>query len=273
MAFGLQLNDMKTMVLTLLFAAMLSTTYAAGTDSRCYELRTYYAAPGKLDELQARFRDHTMKIFEKHGMLNIAYWVPLENAENQLIYVLAFPSREAHDQAWKEFGADPEWKEVAHRTEANGKLVLKIESRLMSATDYSPEIKPSTAGAPRVFELRTYTASSGNLGALDDRFRHHTVELFRKHGMEQIAYWHLLPDKDKDKESRKTNHADNTLVYILAHRSKEAAEASFQAFRADPAWVAAKAASEKKAGGSLTEGGMAGVKSVFLKPTDYSPMK
>src|ERR1051325_11784123 len=186
---------MKTILPAFLFAFMLSTTtFAAEKDARCYELRTYYAAPGKLDDLQARFRDHTMKIFEKHNMMNIGYWVPMDNPDNQLIYVLAFPSREAHDQAWKEFGGDPEWKEVSKRSEANGRLGTKVESLLMSATDYSPEINPSTAGAPRVFELRKYTASSGNLGALDDRFCHHTVGLFRKHGMQQIAYWHLLPD-------------------------------------------------------------------------------
>src|SRR4029453_1499633 len=76
----------------------------AAKDSRVFELRTYYAAPGKLNDLQARFRDHTMALFEKHGMVNIGYWVPLENAENKLIYLLAYPSREARAKSWKEFG-------------------------------------------------------------------------------------------------------------------------------------------------------------------------
>src|SRR5437867_657656 len=160
---------MKTIGSFLLSVAMLPTTFAAEKDTRCFELRTYYAAPGKLDELQARFREHTMKIFEKHNMVNVGYWVPLENPDNRLIYLLAFSSREAHDQAWKDFGGDPEWKEVVKRTEANGRLVTKVESLLMNLTDYSPELKVTKAGAPRVFELRTYTASSGNLGALDDR--------------------------------------------------------------------------------------------------------
>ena len=263
---------MKLIFPTLLSMAMLSTAFAAQNDTRCYEMRTYYAAPGKLDELHARFRDHTLKLFEKHAMVNVGYWVPLDNSDNKLIYVLAYPSREAREQSWKEFATDPAWKEVARRTEANGRLVTRVDSLFLTATDYSPEIKPSRSGQDRVFELRTYTASSGNLGALDDRFRHHTLKLFSKHGMEHVAYWHLMPDKDKEKESKKTNRADNTLIYILAHKSKEAAEASFQAFRADPDWTAVKEASEKTAGGSLTEGGAAGVQSVFLKPTDYSPM-
>ena len=135
----------------------------------------------------------------------------------------------------------------------------------LQATDYSPAIKPGVASPPRTFELRTYTASVGNLDALNARFRDHTVKLFAKHGMENFGYWTMSDKKAKG--------ADNTLVYLLAHKSQEAAVDSFKSFRTDPDWVAARAASEKKAGGSLTDGGMAGVKSVFLKPTDYSQTK
>ena len=90
------------------------------------------------------------------------------------------------------------------------------------------------------------------------------MALFKKHGMENIAYWHLTPDQ---------KNADRKLIYILAHKSEDAGKSSFAAFRQDPDWIKAKEASEKKAGGSLTEGGMAGVKSTYMKPTDYSPMK
>lgn len=231
-------------------------------DTRCYEMRTYYAAPGKLDELHARFRNHTCALFVKHGIENIGYWVPLDNPDNKLIYVLAYPNREARDKSWKEFMADPEWQTAYKASEASGKLVSKFDSVFMTATDYSPGIKPSKAGEPRAFELRTYTASPGNLGALDARFRDHTLNLFGKQGMQNIAYWHLMPDQ---------KGADDTLIYILAHKSKEAAAASFDAFRVDPDWVKAKDDSEKKAGGPLTA--KDGVKSVFMKPTDYSPTK
>src|SRR3954465_7906650 len=131
---------MKTMLLLLLSSAMLASTLAAERDTRCYELRVYSAAPGKLDDLHARFRDHTMKIFEKKGMVNIGYWVPLENPDNKLIYLLAFPSSEAREKAWKEFGADPEWKAAQKASEINGKLVTKAESTLLEATDYSPAV-------------------------------------------------------------------------------------------------------------------------------------
>jgi hypothetical protein len=255
---------MKTLLSAVLFAAMLSITSAADQDVRCYEMRVYYAAPGKLDELHARFRNHTCKLFEKQGMVNVGYWVPLENTENKLVYVLAYPSREAREKSWKAFMADPDWQKAWKESEKNGKLVAKAESFFMEATDYSPAIKSSVASPERTFELRTYTASAGNLGALDSRFRDHTLKLFSKHGMQNVAYWHLMPGQ---------KGADTKLIYLLAHQSKDAAADSFKGFRADPDWIAAKEASEKKAGGSLTEGGMAGVKSEFLKPTDYSPTK
>jgi len=248
---------------SLLAAAMLATTLtvtAAETDTRVFEMRTYYAAPGKLDDLHARFRDHTMKLFEKHGMTNIGYWVPIDNDENKLIYVLAYPSREAREASWKEFQADEEWKTVKAASEAKGKLVDKVEQLFLSATDYSPPIKPSIGAGDRVFELRIYTTTPGNLPLLHARFRDVTMQLFAKHGMTNLFYWQLLPDQPG---------AENTLVYMLAHPSEEAAKTAFEEFRNDPDWVAARIASEQKGGGSLTVPN--GVKSVFLKATKYSP--
>jgi len=230
-------------------------------DTRVFEMRTYYAAPGRLDDLQARFRDHTLKLFDKHGLTNIGYWTPIENSDNKLIYVLAFPSAEAKAAAWKAFFADPEWHKVRKRTQANGRLVTKVESVLLSATDYSPEIKSCVVG-DRVFELRTYTASPGNLKHLNARFRDHTVELFKKHGITNIAYWNPMEGQDG---------AGEKLVYMLSHKSVEAAKVSFGTFLKDPAWVSARKASEEKAGGPLTIRG--GVKSEFLNATDYSPMR
>jgi hypothetical protein len=239
----------------------MAPEFAATADTRVFEMRTYYAAPGKLDALHARFRDHTCKLFEKHGMTNVGYWVPIENPESKLVYILAFPSREARDQSFKAFGADPAWQEVVKKSEANGRLVSKIESSFLAASDFSPELKAAAAG-DRVFELRTYTASSGNLEHLLARFRNHTCKLFEKHGMTNVGYWVLAKGQ---------KGADSTLIYILAHKSVDGAKASFDAFRADPDWVAARKASEDKAGGSLTT--KDGVKSVFLKATDYSPIR
>jgi uncharacterized protein (DUF1330 family) len=110
-------------------------------DSRCFEIRTYTAAPGKLEALHARFRDHTMKIFKKHGMEVVGFWGPTDKekgSENTLVYVMAFPSREARDKAWKEFREDPEWQKAQTESEKNGKLTEKVEFVILMATDYSP---------------------------------------------------------------------------------------------------------------------------------------
>jgi hypothetical protein len=232
-------------------------------DTRVFEMRTYYAAPGKLDALHARFRDHTTKLFEKHGMTNVGYFVPVgDNPEGKLVYFLAYPSKETREKSWKAFMADPDWKKAFADSEKDGKLVTKVEQKFLGATDYSPALKIGPGKAPRVFELRTYTATKGNLAALDARFRDHTIKLFEKHGMTNVVYWHLQPDQ-KD--------ADVTLIYVLAHDSPEAAKKSFDAFRQDPDWNKARTESEAKAGGSLTE--KDGVKSEFLRPTDYSALK
>ena len=107
------------------------------------ELRVDHAHPGKLDALNARFREHTLALFEKHGMRNVAYWIeqPTEQSpDGKVIYVLAFPSREAREASWAAFGADPVWREVAARSEAGGKLVARVDSTFMSLADYSPPI-------------------------------------------------------------------------------------------------------------------------------------
>ena len=121
----------------ILLAALIGFAQPSSPDTRCYELRTYYAAPGKLDSLLARFRDHTMKLFEKRQITNIGYSVPADNKDD-FIYMIAFPSREARDPAFKEFGADPEWQRVYKESEANGKLVDKINSLLLTAADSPP---------------------------------------------------------------------------------------------------------------------------------------
>jgi hypothetical protein len=245
------------------FLALAGNTPAAEKDTAFYEMRVYYAAPGKLDALNARFKNHTMRLFEKHGIKNVGYFVPVDNKDNKLVYFISAPSKEARDKGFKAFGTDEEWKKVAAESEKDGRLVTKIESRFLTATEYSPALKVEQGKDGRVFELRTYTATKGNLGNLNDRFKDHTIKLFEKHGMTNVIYWNVLKGGKDD---------DKMLIYLLAHKSEDAAKKSFDAFRADPVWVAARKASEEKGGGSLTEP-KGGVVSEFLKPTDYSPLK
>jgi len=110
-------------------------------DSRCFELRTYTVREGSsIDLLHSRFRDHTMKIFEKHGMTNVGYWVPQDSPahESTLIYVISHSSREAAKANWAAFMADPEWKKVSDASQVDGKIVERVESVFVDATDYSP---------------------------------------------------------------------------------------------------------------------------------------
>jgi hypothetical protein len=108
-------------------------------DNRVFELRTYYANPGKMEALHARFREHTNKLFVKHGMTLIGYWSPMDanEAQEKLIYILAFPSKEAAAKSWKGFQNDPDWKAAKAKSEEKGPLVAKIESVYMNPTDYS----------------------------------------------------------------------------------------------------------------------------------------
>jgi hypothetical protein len=106
-----------------------------------YELRIYHAYDGKLDDLLRRFREHTTKLFEKHGIKNVAYWTPTDEPlkGKTLVYILAHPSRDAATANWQAFRDDPEWQSVRDKSEANGKLVEKIDSTFMVLTDFSPK--------------------------------------------------------------------------------------------------------------------------------------
>jgi hypothetical protein len=133
-------------------AATLATGYLLGAivhpavvghaqaDRRVFEIRTYYTHEGKLDALNARFRNHTVRLFSKHGMTNIGYWTPQDGpmAGATLIYILAHADRDAAKKSWDAFRADPEWQKARAESEAAGAIVSKIDSVFLQATDYSP---------------------------------------------------------------------------------------------------------------------------------------
>ena len=110
---------------------------SANAEDMVYELRTYTASPGKMPELQKRFRDHTIRIFEKHGIKSIGYWVP-EKQPDTLVYLVVHPSRKAADKAWAAFIADPEWQKVFRESQKNGSLTKKVERVYLNPTDFSP---------------------------------------------------------------------------------------------------------------------------------------
>src|SRR5260370_37497569 len=108
---------------------------------RLLELRTYYAMPGKLEDIHKRFRDHTMAIFGKHGMTVVGFWGPVykkDGSDSRLTYIRPFKDRAERDAQWKEFATDPEWQKVSKESEVNGKLLEKIDSVFLYDTDYAP---------------------------------------------------------------------------------------------------------------------------------------
>ncbi len=252
----------------LLTAAFLAAAEAVADDpapAGVFELRTYHTNPGKLDALNARFRDHTNALFRKHGITPVGYWTPMDDKQGKgetLTYLIAFPSREAAQKSWQAFRDDPEWQRVKAESEKEGVLVKKVDSTYLETTDYSPkplQAQEKTPGSPRVFELRTYVASPGKFDDLHKRFREHTLDIFRNHGMTSVGYW-VPMDADQGHE--------NTLIYLLAFPNREAAQKSWQAFRDDPAWQ--KVFRESQPDGVPLA---AKVTSVFLEPTDYSPIQ
>jgi len=125
-------------------AAFLPKALAAlpQSSTTVYELRIYHAHEGKLEALLARFRDHTMQLFEKHGLKNVAYWLPTDDPQkgHTLVYMLAHPSREAATANWQAFRDDPEWQRVKSESEANGPLVDKVDSTFLTLTEFSPKL-------------------------------------------------------------------------------------------------------------------------------------
>jgi len=143
----LQSMDRRALLQSLPVAALLPTALAdsaeAQSSTTVYELRVYHTYEGKLDDLLRRFREHTMKLFEKHGIKNIAYWLPTDDPlkGKTLFYIIAHPSREGATANWKAFSDDPEWQSVRDKSEANGKIVEKIDSTFLTLTDFSPPIR------------------------------------------------------------------------------------------------------------------------------------
>ena len=242
------------------FTLLLLTAFLKAEDIRSYELRIYTAHKGKLEALNARFRDHTCKLFEKHGLTNVGYWVPVDKSDNRLIYVISSPNRAAHKKSWQAFLNDPDWKKAYKASTKDGALVAKIDSTFMSATDYSPVVKPVITKDIRVFELRTYTTAPNRLKNLHARFRDHTCKIFENHDMTNVVYWTPM-DATKGKS--------NTLIYIISHfGTTDQAKKNWRGFGGDPAWQKARATSE--ADGKILAKRPA---RLYLKATDFSPIQ
>ncbi len=248
----------RSLALSFLCAALWQPPVASAD---VFELRTYTTNDGKLDDLHARFRDHTVGLFAKHGIESVGYWVPTDSprSDNTLVYVIRHDSRDAAKASWKAFLSDPDWKKVYRESEADGPILARApESVYMEATDYSPKFQSGDGSDDAVYELRIYRTNEGKLDSLDARFRDHTIGIFDRYGMQSVGYWHPAdPPGSAD-----------TLIYILRHNSRDAAKVSWKSFGADEQWKKVAKESQKE-GRFLREP----PEVVFLSPTDYSAIR
>jgi hypothetical protein len=256
-------------------AVSIGTSFAAEDPPRgriqdVCQVVSYTARPGQAAALHAWFREHAEDVLARHGAVPMAFLVPADPGpenEGRLLVILRFRDDAALIAFSRTVREEPAWKELFAVVDGEPAIVANKDMRLGAPTDYSPVFKPTKADPPRVFELRTYTAPTPEkLDHLHERFRSHTLELFARHGIENLVYWQPLIWKADDTE------AERQMFYLLGHQSRAAAAESFAAFRADPEWLAVRKASEAKAGGSLTSPEK-GVVSEFFVPTDYSPLR
>ena len=282
------------MLLRNFFAAIAFTMLASATvmaqtpaTGKIYELRSYVAAPGRQADVLKLISDSGLAMMTKHKMTLVGAWTNVDDADERVFTLLSHTDKAAADAANTALQNDPDWKEALQKSMVDGKRpVASLERIFLTSNAYSPNLEPKAVGN-RVFELRTYVATKGNLPALNARFKNHTLGLFTKHGMTNILYCSVL-DGEKLTSAKLLEAvspvgkgtaeveadlpaAGNSLVYFITHASPEAAKASFGKFGADEEWQKARKASEAAAGGSLTV--KDGVKSLFLKPTSFSPLK
>lgn len=228
-------------------------------DGPIYEIRIYAANKDRLHHLEERFREHTDRIFKKHGLHAIGYWVPTEGPakkRRRLIYILKHPSRYAAYANWISFDNDREWDAVLDQPQFQGLLSEKPTSIFMNETEYSAKVRNAIEQPGGVFELRTYVTNPGKLDALNQRFANHTAGLFEKHGMKNFGYW--IPFDTPDSE--------NTLIYLIHHESRQQADANWKAFVSDPDWQRVRKESEKN-GKILAQP----PERIFLRALDFLP--
>ncbi|MGM0945985.1 MAG: NIPSNAP family protein [Bacteroidota bacterium] len=242
-------------IFSLFLVLQLQAQQSPFTKSTYFEMRTYTAHEGKLADLVKRFENHTTKLFEKAGMENVAYFLPLDESDNTLTYILGYPDVSARDRMWKSFLNDPDWKKAYEESRKNGPLVKDIvETYMVLAPELNDLPMPMPSG---VFQLRTYYCFDGKIENIQARFRDHTRALFEKQGLKNYPYF-LTVEKDGSQPK---------LIYLLGHDNQEAYERAFQNFAKDPEWIKVRDASERD--GKIVEK----VDAKFFKALPFSKMK
>lgn len=228
-------------------------------ETRVFELRTYYAAEGQLDALNARFRDHALRLYQKHGITPVGFWSPEGNPDNKLVFLLAYPSRAARDSSWRSLATDPEWVRARKASDRAGKLVKYIEEEFLTPTDYSPVVAAGEGRRPRTFELRISTVRAADAAQMHAQLRANGAKELEEQGLTAVGFFTL----DNPRQG-----PDVTLVSLLARIG----EPTGSTRPADPILLVAlgQPAMKPTAGTIVATDGK---KAEVLRPTDYSPLK
>ena len=230
-------------------------------DGPLYELRIYQASEGRFQHLIKRFREHTDRIFKKHGLKALGYWIPTDGSvknRRKFVYLLEHPSRYEAYRNWTNFFNDKEWEKVMDKPEFQGLLSEKPTSIFLTPNDYSAPARNEIAKPGGIFELRTYVANPGKLVALNTRFRNHTTSLFNKHGIQNVSYWTSFDQPDRK----------DTLIYLIHHANRKQADLNWKAFGQDPKWK--KVARESQVDGRLLA---QPPERLYLKALEFSPLR
>ncbi|MCH7399303.1 NIPSNAP family protein [Belliella sp. DSM 107340] len=248
------MNILKSLLILFLVSFSI---LASAQDSRYFEMRTYTAHEGKRSDLISRFENHTLQLFEKNGIENIAYFIPLDPTDYKLTFIIAYPDKDSREKLWEKFANDPEWTKVKNSSESNGPLVSNIEQTFMvNANDLSPEMS-KLSSKKKIFELRKYDLEPGKVDAINARFRDYTREIFPRYGMTNVMYWYTVEEEGVQPK----------LVYLLAHKNEKMANFGNAKFEEDADWKKIKAASEMN--GPIVKK----VEMKYLKALSFSPMK
>jgi len=226
-----------------------------------YELRIYHASEGRFQHLIKRFREHTDRIFKKHGLKALGYWIPTEGSakkRRKFVYLLEHPSRYEAYRNWTNFFNDKEWEKVMDKPEFQGLLSEKPTHFFLTPNDYSARARNEITKPGGIFELRTYVVNEGKLTGLNTRFREHTTNLFSKHGIKNLGYWTPFDQPDRE----------DTLIYLIHHANRKQADLNWKAFGQDPKWK--KIARESQVDGKLLA---QPPERLYLKALDFSPLR
>ena len=227
-----------------------------------HELRLYRTNPGRLPALLARFQDHALPLWEKHGVRQAGFFTTLVGASsNDLTYMLEWQSLAEREQRWEAFMADPAWARVRIESQRGGVINANVSNSFLVPTAFSavrPGQPATNKGNDRamIYELRVYRTIPGRLPALLSRFQNHTLKLWEKHGIRQAGFWTTL-----------VGESNNDLTYLLAWESLAEREQKWNAFATDPDWLKVRA--ETEADGPINQT----VMNAFLSPTAFSSVK